>query len=118
MHRLLRRKPGELPEWLLTSSGCSGDAASVVSGCLCAVSIAATYLAVGGKVRFNGFAGFWMGLVLFVFWVAIWVTFEMVTFEPCRAAERKARAIARRRKAADEHVNLSAANSGDLSESN
>jgi hypothetical protein len=85
LHALLKRAPGGLPRWLLSSSGCSPDGIDMVAGLLSGAVAFLVFLALGP-----------IGQTLRTFIaIAVFVVIISLTLSPverARTAERKARA--------------------------
>jgi hypothetical protein len=89
LHALLRREPGRLPPWLLSSSGCEPDGIDIFAWLLSAVVAFLVFLALGSidpKLRLT---------LAFTVFGAI-VALILIPVERSRKAERKARARIRR----------------------
>jgi hypothetical protein len=104
--------------WALSSSGCEpNDAVSwitflvVLLLIVAALLIAVEFGYVGTLVSGSTLAGGAVALIV------ICVSVDVAVIEPCRKAERKARAIARRSQAAAEALNSPASTPGAASES-
>ena len=99
LHRLLRKKPGELPTWILSPSGCALDAASsVVTGFGIVASASATWQALHAELNRGG--ALFAGLGAMALFVGVTAA-GLFLLEPCRTAERKARARLRQSTLAD-----------------
>jgi hypothetical protein len=116
LHRWTRRVPGTLPKWFLSSSGCGADDAISWLTFGIVLSLVGTVAVIA--IRFGGIdkrifgymtAGFIAALIV------LSVAVEYYFIEPCRTAERKAIATARRARA-NPPVNSPAPNTDATSE--
>ena len=100
-----------MPRSVLQTGGC-GDETDAVSS----VFLALVFVIVGAPTLAGALISIDRGyahkdaigralLVFIIAWPVLWFVAEYFLVEPCRTAERKARAIARRSKAAIEIVN-------------
>ena len=90
-HHLTRRKTGEIPHWVLSSSGCTSDAIGI-GETMCGLITSGVYLLrIINRFQHGTDPTFVDGLIGLVMF-AIPSVLGFVLFEPVRTSERKARA--------------------------